>query len=1100
MRRITKIASLMVLSSFLLFSCGEGQVIHKDVLDSADIVLTAKEKTMTVGEKYQIQATYVIEEKEESVTLSYRSLDNSVATVSSTGLVEAVGVGEAIIQITYNTTKTLFKVIVKGNEELPLLGLNIVNESLSLYEGDQFEFKYETRLNGEVINLNATYYDFDTSIISISDDTITALSAGTTNAKIKVTYGELIAEKSFTVTVKTATYNLWCNYESDQVVAGEEPLKVTYSLSFGSTLVKTLSLSEMSCNVSDNTIATVSSDYITGLKKGNFTLSVSYYVSDIQENVTSVESFRCRERYTVNFIDLTESISLLDGELINYVPTNSDKKLVFDAWLKDGVEFNEPVESNLDLVTRWKVNEFDFAQDIRGAKSYAPTEEETIEATSYNDYGVFANGLKYGLSKNSHDETQNDNTIAHIYLPKMDYRQCNKVVYQWKTGGWVAIDSYPDNWYNGPLSLGGTIEISYDGRSLTQTITETDVNYANNKLTIVCNDTDVIQGNKNLESLGYWAFTSITAPNYIYLSNPKITVVRCTTHHFVNTPTADKIGYYDLVCSICGENAGQSDETMMLSDINFVNNQYGAYGGRWADIFPVSDSDAFKTEKSLKYEVSAANTEDQIFLPRINFKAYKVVQFAVNCSSWAIGAGLSSGSYILPFGTEQNRSTGILSFVFDGEKVTATLTCNETSLSQQIIITDSNIISGQSSASLYMSSTAQWQTVTINLNVLSGTCTHNYVNVVPSDKIGYFDTVCSLCGENGGPSEEVMTINDVNFIQKQFGAHGGKWGDIFPVTDSDAFKTEKTLKYEVSEANAEEQIYLPRINYKAYTTVQFSVTCGSFAIAAGLESGSYVLPNSSNSADPAHTGVLTIRLNGNALNVSLKCNETSDVQNITITDEDIINGKSSISLFIISSYLWQTVTVGLNILSGSCSHSYTDVVPVDKIGYYNTVCSLCGEPGEPSDKTMSFADVDFTKSTFGAYGGKWGTNVQPTAKTMTYEITEGHAENEIHLPKINFSAYSSVSFSLAGNVWDARVGLESASYAFPYSASGVHTGTLTFTYDGEKVTVYLECSDGTNQNLVVTDADIINGDKAFSLFMTADDPYRTISIELLTLN
>ena len=129
MRRITKIASLMVLSSFLLFSCGEGQVIHKDVLDSADIVLATKEKTMTVGEKYQIQATYVIEEKEESVTLSYRSLDNSVATVSSTGLVEAVGVGEAIIQITYNTTKTLFKVIVKGNEELPLLGLNIVNES-----------------------------------------------------------------------------------------------------------------------------------------------------------------------------------------------------------------------------------------------------------------------------------------------------------------------------------------------------------------------------------------------------------------------------------------------------------------------------------------------------------------------------------------------------------------------------------------------------------------------------------------------------------------------------------------------------------------------------------------------------------------------------------------------------------------------------------------------------------------------------------------------------------------------------------------------------------------------------------------------------------
>lgn len=181
------------------------------------------------------------------------------------------------------------------------------------------------------------------------------------------------------------------------------------------------------------------------------------------------------------------------------------------------------------------------------------------------------------------------------------------------------------------------------------------------------------------------------------------------------------------------------------------------------------------------------------------------------------------------------------------------------------------------------------------------------------------------------------------------------------------------------------------------------------------------------------------------------------------------------------------------------AHNYVDSLVTDKIGYFGTACSVCGEAGASSANLMAFADIDFTVAQYGAQGGKWGTNVQPTAKTMTFEITEGNVENEIKLPKINFSLYQRVTFALSGNVWDARVGLETGSYAFPYSASGVHSGTLTFVRSGAVVNASLECSDGVNQNLAISDSDIVNGNKSVSLFMTADDQYRAIIAELTGL-
>ena len=199
-------------------------------------------------------------------------------------------------------------------------------------------------------------------------------------------------------------------------------------------------------------------------------------------------------------------------------------------------------------------------------------------------------------------------------------------------------------------------------------------------------------------------------------------------------------------------------------------------------------------------------------------------------------------------------------------------------------------------------------------------------------------------------------------------------------------------------------------------------------------------------------------------------------------------------------YIVDTYGAGDERIVAKVAHNFVDTVVASKIGYFGTACSVCGEAGELSANVMQFADIDFTKATYGAQGGKWGDNVQPTAKGMVFEVNEGSVEEEIKLPKINFGLYKSVSFTLAGNDWSARVGLASGSYAFPYAyRAEPYSGTLSFTVSGNQVNASLYCAEGTTQNVTISDSDIVNGNKSVSLYMIADTAYRTISAELTAL-
>ena len=1086
MKNVRKFLCLLILPA-LLFSCKSKnktpnvEIVTEDVLDPTDILLSEKETTLAPGETYQIQAQFIKDTGEKlDVPFTYKSLNESVATVSDSGLVRAVSFGQTIIQVSYDKIKTLFKITVEGSHESSLLGLTIFDNSISLYEEDTFTFRYEARLNSKIIDLNAVYSDYNTSIISIENNIITALSVGTTNAKIKVTYGELEAEETFVVSVLETKYYLSCNYESNQVVVGESDLTVTYSLNYGSHQIRNLSLSDMTCNVSNDEVATINGNALHGVKKGNFDLAVSYLIPGTSETVTSTDSFRSREKYTVKCLDFDDLIYVLDGDRISYVPINADPNLVFDTWLKDGAEFNEPVESNLRLGVRWKINEFNFSQDVKGAKSFAPNEGasgETIEAVSYNDDELFTNGLKYELSKNSHDDTLQLEDIASIYLPKMDYRKASKVSYNWKTNGYVTVDQ--DHWYAGALAIGGTIEITYDGSVLTQTITQTyDVeepfnheSLLNKQRTIVCDEVDVIQGNNNLKSISYWGYASILTASYIYLSNPKVSVshdylpyIRLGNYVGTQFSTTDPNAHYDA------DYKKPTVMPMLSDDVDPQKDYLYYYQDRLHD--PTQGIDHCRADYILS-------------IPSINFSKIEPIIAPIKVE----------GGFYIGFAEDKvvtDCEEGQLKFEYDSvEGVIITMSDKTHGLNYSNTCTNSAVINGTTGFTFpvcYSTHCFQRGLKLYQPHFLEPCTTHSLVNTVVTEKIGYFGTVCSVCEEQGELSNEKMYFNNINFTKCQYGAHGGKW-------DTNVQPTTKTMTYEVTAETTENEIYLPKINFSLYKTVKFTVSGNDWSARVGLESGSYAFPYAYR-AEP-YCGTLMFIINGSQVSASLTCPEGT-TQNLVINDPDIISGNQSFSLFMIADQAYKTITLELTALQDTCSHNY--VVSTDKIG--SEVCSICGDE---RNYLTTLSEIDFTTYQYGAHGGRWDTYVQPTAKTMMFEVTAGNTENAISMPKINFRSFSSIAFSVTCGSYAIGAGLESQSYILPGSANDsdpAHTGTLVFALNGNQLTATLTCIETSQvQNVVITDADVISGNSSVCLYIySVNFAFQTVTIELSSLN
>lgn len=163
-------------------------------------ITTTDTLTLTAGEAATLE-TAVASADATHVVISYTSSDNSVATVSDTGEVEAVGEGEA--DITAAVQDTELSAVCKITVLPKIESVDLSDTTLSLKVGGTVQLTYTVQPEDAVVE-TATYTSSDESVATVDEEgAVTAVADGT--ATVTVDVDGVTAECEVTVSTKAAS-------------------------------------------------------------------------------------------------------------------------------------------------------------------------------------------------------------------------------------------------------------------------------------------------------------------------------------------------------------------------------------------------------------------------------------------------------------------------------------------------------------------------------------------------------------------------------------------------------------------------------------------------------------------------------------------------------------------------------------------------------------------------------------------------------------------------------------------------------------------------------------------------------------------------------
>lgn len=163
-------------------------------------ITTTDTLTLTAGEAATLE-TAVAPDDATHVVISYTSSDNSVATVSDTGEVEAVGEGEA--DITAAVQDTELSAVCKITVLPKIESVDLSDTTLSLKVGGTVQLTYTVQPEDAVVE-TATYTSSDESVATVDEEgAVTAVADGT--ATVTVDVDGVTAECEVTVSTKAAS-------------------------------------------------------------------------------------------------------------------------------------------------------------------------------------------------------------------------------------------------------------------------------------------------------------------------------------------------------------------------------------------------------------------------------------------------------------------------------------------------------------------------------------------------------------------------------------------------------------------------------------------------------------------------------------------------------------------------------------------------------------------------------------------------------------------------------------------------------------------------------------------------------------------------------
>ena len=171
-----------------------------DVVQVESVTVSPETLTLTVGETETLTAT-VLPDNATSKDVQWSSSDESIATVSSKGVVTAVKAGTAAITATAGGKSATVTITVEA-EEIAVTGVTLNKTSVSVAEEETVTLK-ATVSPSNATNKTVTWSSSDEDVATVKDGVVIGISAGT--ATITAQVGTYSATCEVTVTAADKT-------------------------------------------------------------------------------------------------------------------------------------------------------------------------------------------------------------------------------------------------------------------------------------------------------------------------------------------------------------------------------------------------------------------------------------------------------------------------------------------------------------------------------------------------------------------------------------------------------------------------------------------------------------------------------------------------------------------------------------------------------------------------------------------------------------------------------------------------------------------------------------------------------------------------------
>ena len=309
-------------------------------IEVTEVKLTETSKTLKVEEEYQINAT-VLPANAENRTLTYRSGDETVATVSASGKVLAKKVGNTTITVTSaNGKKAELQLTVEKKGEKPpapieVTEIRLTERSKTLKVGDEYQ------ITAVVLPANAedqtlTYVSSDGTVATVSNSgKVQATKAGTTTITVTSANGTK-AELQLKVEGKEEEPPAPIEVTEVQLTETSKTLKVGDEYQINATALPADAENRTLTYKSGNeTVATVSaSGKVLARKVGNTTITVTSANGKKAELQLKVEAVPVKTVEVQSVLVSTKKLTVGVGEKVQleagvYPRNASDRKLTY---------------------------------------------------------------------------------------------------------------------------------------------------------------------------------------------------------------------------------------------------------------------------------------------------------------------------------------------------------------------------------------------------------------------------------------------------------------------------------------------------------------------------------------------------------------------------------------------------------------------------------------------------------------------------------------------------------------------------------------------------------------------------------------------------